>query len=92
LIKNKWKQLKASISIIVSCEKDERFDKTYHYRTYYAFLKALGYTFVKESTNIRVKGCGMNMLFATNYNIISDLYHLGLITKEEAVIAQQKIN
>jgi len=62
------------------------------YRTYYNFLKILGFRFVNNSDSIRVSGCGMNMLFATNYNIIHKLHKLGFIGKHQCEILAQNVN
>lgn len=63
------------------------------YCTYYAFLKALGYTSAdKYSHEIRVSGCGMNMLFATNYNIIRALKHMGFMNEVTCKSLAQKVN
>ena len=56
--------------------------------TFHALLKDLGYTFKDDC--IHVKGCGMDMLFATNYDIIQTLYALRLINKVECDILSQK--
>ena len=64
-----------------------------HFRTYFGMLKVFGYKEAsKYSSDIRVGGCGMNMLFATNYNICHDLKRIGLITKKECELLCQKIN
>ena len=64
-----------------------------HFRTYFGMLQVLGYKEAsKYSSDIRVSGCGMNMLFATNYNICHDLKRIGLITKKECEVLCQKIN
>ena len=62
------------------------------YCTYYSLLHALNFNFVsKYSNEIRVKGCGMNMLFATNYNIIHTFKNIGLISEKECTILSQLI-
>lgn len=64
-----------------------------YFRTYFGMLKILGYKEASRySSYIRVGGCGMNMLFATNYNICHDLKRIGLITKKECELLCQKIN
>lgn len=60
-----------------SCEKSKN---GYWYSNYYAFFKALGYTPVKHD-GFRVNGCGMDMVFDTNYSIMHELKNLGIITK-----------
>lgn len=54
-----------------------------YYRNYYAFFEAMGFTPAKNSDGFRINGCGMDMVFHTNYTIIHDLHRLGFITKEE---------
>ena len=65
-----------------SCEKDERTGQHYQ-RNYFSLFKALGYTPVKNSNYFRVSGCGMDMIFATNYDIIHQFKRIGLINDEE---------
>lgn len=62
----------------VSCEQGTN---GYWYSNYYALFKALGHTPTKDG--FRVSGCGMDMIFATNYNIMHEFKTLGIITKEE---------
>ena len=62
------------------------------YRSYNYFLQAMGYRFKKHSWDITVAGCGMNMLFRTNYDIINNLKHMGIITKKKCDILAQKVN
>jgi len=64
-----------------------------HFRTYFSMLQVLGYKFAsKYSSDIKIGGCGMNMLFATNYNICHDFNRMGLINDAECKILSQKIN
>lgn len=64
-----------------------------YYRNYFAMLRVMGYKSAdKYSHDIRVGGCGMNMLFATNYNIIRSFYHMGFINKATCNILAQKVN
>jgi hypothetical protein len=50
---------------------------------FYQFFDSLGYTKIKDSDYFRVGGCGMDMIFYTNYQIMHDLRRLGFINKEE---------
>lgn len=61
------------------------------FRNYNMMLTVLGYSFDKYSNDIIVKGCGMNMLFATNYNIIHTFKSMGLIKNKTCEILSQKI-
>ena len=69
--------------IFASCEKSKGI-KQYSYYYYYCLFRSLGY---KESRinkhYFNVSGCGMDMVFHTNYSIIHDLHRLGMITKKE---------
>ncbi len=60
-------------------EKNNSNGKGY-YRNYYTLFKQLGYQETKEG--FRVHGCGMDMVFNTNYNIIHDLCRLGFMDKD----------
>lgn len=61
--------------------------KEFAYLNFHCFFVALGYT--RKDDAFRVNGCGMDMVFATNYNNIHNLERLGFITKEEcAKLAQ----
>lgn len=52
-----------------------------YYRQYNTMLKTLGYKL--KDYSITVNGCGMDMIFNTNYNIIHDFKRMGIITDEE---------
>ena len=74
----------------MSCEKSNSTPKKYYYRNYWSFFKVLGYPEVKKSGYFRIQGCGMDMIFHTNYSIIHDLERLGFINKKECDnLAQQ---
>ena len=62
-----------------------------YYRNYINMLETLGYKFNKNY-DIKVRGCGMNMLFSTNYNIIYNLFNMGFITKAKRDSLSQKVN
>jgi hypothetical protein len=66
-------------------------NKIYYQRQYYFLFKVLGYT---ESRNkdsyFTIVGCGMDMIFNTNYNIIHSLYTLGFISKDLCATLAQK--
>jgi hypothetical protein len=74
----------------ISCEHSDRDEKSY-YRNYIAFFIALGYTEARaKDGSFTVGGCGMDMVFHTNYTIMHRLEGLGFLTKEEtAHLAQQ---
>ena len=61
------------------------------YRNYFAMLEIFGYKINKDYT-ITVKGCGMNMLFATNYDLINQMHKIELLDKETCDVLAQNIN
>mgnify|MGYP003564244553 FL=1 len=77
-----------------SCESvsylDSNSPKSLHYRQYNCLFTALGHTESKCRNGFRISGCGMDMCFATNYNIIHNLHRLGFITKEVCNVLAQK--
>lgn len=63
-------------------EKNEGL-KRYQYYNFFALFKALGYSPVNESDYFRIHGCGMDMVFHTNYSNIHTFERLGFISKKE---------
>lgn len=74
----------------LSCEK-RSIDKSYIYLNYFAFFCTLAFSPAdKNSHYFRISGCGMDMIFHTNYTIIHTLCDLGFINKEQCrYLAQQ---
>ena len=75
-----------------SCEHNpDNNSRPYYQRNYTAFFEALGYTEVKNAYGyFRVGGCGMDMIFHTNYTIIHRLFNMGFIDKQTCEqLAQQ---
>jgi len=61
-----------------------------YYRQYSCLFIALGYKQAKGYEGFRINGCGMDMVFHTNYSIIHNLKRLGLINNEQCShLAQQ---
>ncbi len=58
---------------------------------FYQFFMLLGYTRAKNSDGFRVSGCGMDMIFHTNYSIIHRLHRLGFITRKQCAELAQKM-
>lgn len=79
---------------ITSCERSRWENKVvYHYRQYNTMLQAMGYSIKRGyRDSIRVHGCGMNMLFATNYNIVWSLHRLGFISRKQCDVLCQMVN
>lgn len=65
-----------------SCEKNKN-TKEYYFRQYSFLFLGLGYTQQKNSYGFRVNGCGMDMVFHTNYTNIHTFKRLGLLTDKE---------
>lgn len=58
-----------------------------YYRAYTMMLQTLGYKFAsKYDSDIKVSGCGMDMLFNTNYNIIHALHGMKFISRKKCDI------
>lgn len=71
----------------LSCEK---YASGYSYRSYYLLFKALEFNNVKGTHYFRINGCGMDMVFATNYTIIRQLCSMGFISKDKCKVLEQK--
>lgn len=58
--------------------------KNYSYLNFFCMFKALGYTESRSKDHyFTISGCGMDMIFHTNYTIIHRLHRLGFISKTE---------
>lgn len=58
--------------------------KDHQLLNFWVFFKVMGYSPVKNSDSFRINGCGMDMIFHTNYSIIHTLQSLGYISKAKA--------
>ena len=68
----------------LSCERVKGIKKIrYIHCNYNCFLNSLGYKTRNSDFSFNVNGCGMDMIFATNYDIIHSLYNLGFINKKQ---------
>ena len=63
-------------------------NKQYHVYNFWYLFNALGYKSKRDS--FVVGGCGMDMVFATHYNIIHKLHNLGYISKQQCAVLAQK--
>lgn len=61
-----------------------------YYRSYRSFFEAMGYRESRSKEGFTVSGCGMDMIFHTNYSIMHDLRRMGFITESEAETLCQK--
>jgi len=64
----------------LSCEPT---NEKFYYRQYNTMLEVLGFKYNRDSWAITVNGCGMDMIFHTNYTIIHQLQRMGFITESE---------
>lgn len=58
-------------------------DGNCNFLNFTALFTALGYSDRNKNGEFTVNGCGMDMVFHTNYSIIHNLYNLGILTKKE---------
>lgn len=72
----------------VELSKSDTSDKHQLYN-FYQFFDVLGYTKVKDSDYFRIGGCGMDMIFHTNYTIIHNLKSIGLVSVDECKTLSQ---
>ncbi len=56
---------------------------------FYSLFEALGYKEGRRKDGFIVRGCGMDMVFATNYNIIHVFKHLGIVSEKECRVLSQ---
>lgn len=68
-----------------------KYTKRYQYCNFFQFFKALGFSEARGKEHyFLIGGCGMDMIFHTNYTIIHKLHRLGFINKRQCdFLAQQ---
>lgn len=58
----------------------------YQYLNFYLFFKCLGYREARnQNDGFSISGCGMDMVFHTNYSNIHALCRLGFISKKKCI-------
>lgn len=67
-----------------------KYTGDYQVLNFHILFEALGFTSVKGSDYYRISGCGMDMIFYTNYTIVNQLHNLGFITKKTRKVLEQK--
>ena len=68
----------------VELDKTNDAYNEYFIRNFFGFFVANGYSRTRNNSGyFRIHGCGMDMIFHTNYTIIHTLNHLGFITDDE---------
>ena len=75
----------------LACERARRIKEVkYNYCNYNCFLNSLGYKTRNSDFSFNVSGCGMDMIFSTNYDIIHSLFNLGFLNKKQCDRLAQK--
>ena len=64
-------------------------DRSYYMYNFYQLFDVLGYNAVGNTDYFRIYGCGMDMVFHTNYSIIRQLYNFGLMQKKTCIKLEQ---
>ena len=72
-----------------SAEKASGRKNQFWFRQYWALFTALGYSKGNNHNNFRISGCGMDMIFYTNYTNMHRFERLGIITKKECKVLAQ---
>jgi hypothetical protein len=79
----------SGMSRVIKFVEVSKGDKRHYVLNFYGFMKNLGFTPSKNNDGFRISGCGMDMVFHTNYTIIHRLGKLGFLNKKEvAKLAQ----
>jgi hypothetical protein len=71
-------------------KKNKNNEHTGYYGNFYTLFTHLGFTPVKNDSCFKIYGCGMDMVFHTNYTIIHKLARLGFIDKQMCEVLAQK--
>jgi len=82
---------KSGMSRTISISSFEGTMTQGYYKNYINLLEAMGYK-INDNGDAKITGCGMNMLFATNYNIIHSLHKMKFISQAKRDILAQKVN
>lgn len=73
----------------VECAKNKN-TKRHQYLNFFTLFKALGYSEARSQNGyFSISGCGMDMIFHTNYSNIHVLCRLGFITKNKCSVLAQ---
>ena len=73
----------SGMSRTISFKSCEKSDKRYCYRNYVCLFICLDFGTEYINGYFRINGCGMDMVFHTNYTIIHMLCRYGFITNKE---------
>ena len=65
--------------------------KCFQYYNFFCLFSSLGFSVANSKSDyFRINGCGMDMIFHTNYSIIHKLGRLGFLNKKEVETLCQK--
>ena len=81
---------KSGMSRTLSFKSCKSNGERFNYRNYNNLFFALGYKDGKNNEGFIIRGCGMDMIFHTNYCIIHDFKNVGIITSNECRVLAQK--
>lgn len=72
----------------LSCEKNT--STSFYYRNYFALFVALGYSPANQRSHyFKISGCGMDMIFHTNYSNMHNFKTLGFISAKQCANLSQ---
>jgi hypothetical protein len=81
----------SGMSRVISFKACEKSKQGYNYRQFAFLFKCLGYKETKRyNGKFRVGGCGMDMIFHTNYCNMHAFLRMGIISKKECETLSQK--
>lgn len=79
-----------TIKFIEVAKNGRPYHKAYSVLNFYSFFKIMDFSPVRDSDYFRIGGCGMDMIFHTNYTIIGNLHRLGFLSKKDADYLRQQ--
>ena len=80
----------SGMSRVIKFTAIEKGKTQYNYQNFWSLFNSLGFTESRNQNGFTISGCGMDMIFHTNYTIIHRLHRLGFINKKECGhLAQQ---
>ena len=80
---------KSGMSRVIKFTECSKGKTRYNFLNFNMLFLALGYKRNKNHEGYNISGCGMDMIFHTNYSIIHKLCRLGFINKKECEVLAQ---
>lgn len=74
---------KSGMSRIIKFNSTEGKNRKYWVRQYYTLFCALGYSYRRNHNGFFISGCGMDMVFHTNYTNCHVFNRIGIISKAQ---------